>query len=222
MEMPFTTGEFLQVFADYNRAIWPAQVAAYVLGVAGAAAVLSGWRWSGRLVAALLAALWLWTGVAYHILHFSAINSAAYAFGGLFALQAGLFAAAAFRGTLSFGRPPAAGLAAGGLLVAYATVIYPLLGTLAGHGWPRAPMFGVAPCPTTIFTFGLLLWTRRKVPGHLLAIPLLWSLIGVSAALNLGVYKDLGLVFAGVGGTLWIVLRDRAREKARAEPGGRA
>jgi hypothetical protein len=48
-------------------------------------------------------------------------------------------------------------------------VVYPLLGIRFGHSYPRAPLFGVAPCPTTIFTFGLLLWATRSVPGLFLA-----------------------------------------------------
>ncbi len=44
----------------------------------------------------------------------------------------------------------------------FAMALYPLIGWLAGHDWPSAPMFGVAPCPTTIFTMGLLLLTEGR------------------------------------------------------------
>lgn len=65
---------------------------------------------------------------------------------------------------------------------------------LAGHGWPRAPVFGVAPCPTTIFTLALLLASRT--PLVVAAIPVLWALVGTTAAVLLGVPEDLGLLVA--------------------------
>ena len=96
----------------------------------------------------------------------------------------------------------------GGLFVAYALVGYPLLGLALGQSFPRMPTFGVTPCPVTIFTFGLLLWTERPVPRLLLIIPLFWSVLGVSAAISLDVGEDLGLVVAGLLGTAMLLWRD--------------
>jgi hypothetical protein len=78
------------------------------------------------------------------------------------------------------------------------------------------PTFGV-PCPTTIFTFGMLLWTKREIPLYIAIIPLLWSLVGLSAALSFGMKEDSGLVVAGVSGFLLIVLRNRG-QRARIKP----
>ena len=66
-----------------------------------------------------------------------------------------------------------------------------MLGYFLGHRYPAAPSFGL-PCPTTIFTLGLLLWKRDKMPAWLFLIPLLWSAIGFSAALVLGMKEDVG------------------------------
>lgn len=62
---------------------------------------------------------------------------------------------------------------------------------------PAMPTFGL-PCPTTIYTLGLLLWAERPMPRWLLTVPLAWSVLGASAARQLGVWEDLGLVAAGV------------------------
>lgn len=215
--MPFTVEEFLQVFAEYNRAIWPAHIIAYTMGLAAVLAVVGRARWRGRFVTAVLALFWLWMGVAYHMVHFSRVNRPAYVFGAFFVLQGILFAIAAARRTLKFEKPATGAWATGGLFVLYAMVIYPILGMLAGHGWPQAPMFGVAPCPTTIFTFGLLLWTGTGIPKRLIVIPFLWSLIGFSAAIHLDVYEDFGLVVAGVVGTTWIVLRNQSMSQQVTE-----
>ncbi len=85
---------------------------------------------------------------------------------------------------------------AGALLLGYGLAAYPLLGYAAGHRYPATPTFGL-PCPTTIYTLGLLLWAERPMPRWLLTVPLVWSAIGASAALQLGVLEDLGLVVAG-------------------------
>ena len=203
--LPFGREQFLDAFARYNAAIWPLQIAAAVLGVA---VVVALWRWpvSGwRLVCAALALQWLWTGVVYHGLFFARINSAAFAFAGLFALQGLLFARWAWTGR----REPAtaSGLAAcfGWVLVAYAGLLYPLVGAIAGHRYPAVPMFGVTPCPVTLFTFGALLVGARTVPRHLLLIPGLWAVVGGSAAFLLGIPQDWPLLLGGVAATavLW-------------------
>jgi hypothetical protein len=91
----------------------------------------------------------------------------------------------------------------GVIMILYAMVVYPLLGFLFGHSYPAAPVFGVAPCPTTIFTFGLFLCTVRTVPKSILIIPLIWSVIGFTAALHLGIYEDVGLLAAGGVAYCW-------------------
>lgn len=50
------------------------------------------------------------------------------------------------------------------------------------------------PCPTTIFTFGILLMARAPVPGVVLVAPMLWAAIGAVAAFSLGVTQDLALL----------------------------
>jgi hypothetical protein len=91
-------------------------------------------------------------------------------------------------------------------------LIYPVLGHFLGHTYPRSPTFGL-PCPTTIFTFGLLLWTGRGFPKYLLAIPAIWSMIGFFAALQLGVLEDVMLLMTGLVATLMILYRDKHAEK---------
>jgi hypothetical protein len=54
------------------------------------------------------------------------------------------------------------------------------------------------PCPTTIFTFGVLLFVNKKISVPVLITPFLWSLMGLSAAVNLSIYDDFGSLIAGV------------------------
>jgi hypothetical protein len=94
------------------------------------------------------------------------------------------------------------------LFLLYALIIYPVLGQNLGRGYPYSPTFGL-PCPTTIFTFGILLFANKKMPWHLLIIPLLWSIIGFTAALTLTIYEDVGLLVAGVTGFVLLMIENR-------------
>jgi hypothetical protein len=58
-------------------------------------------------------------------------------------------------------------------------------------------------------TFGMRLLTIRPVPRWLLVIPVVWSLIGGSAAIFLNVPQDWLLLLSGGIAVPLMVLRDR-------------
>lgn len=211
--MPFTVEQFLEVFATYNKAVYPVQLILALSALVAIFLAIKTNKNSSKLISLILALFWLWMGAAYHLVFFSRINQAAFFFGAFFILQAAiLFYAGVWKNELSFHfRADTSGLI-GILLVIYALIIYPLLGFIFGHKYPLSPTFGV-PCPTTIFTFGLLLWTRKKVPLYILPIPFLWSLIGLSAALSLGIIEDFGLLIAGIVGTSILLWRNQRKFK---------
>jgi hypothetical protein len=218
VELPFTLDQFLSVFERYNRAIEPAPFFAYALGAVTLVLACRGDRRSGRLVLGALALFWAVCGAGYHLAFFRRINPAALAFGVLFLAQAALLLRAALRR-----EPPAFRLQASTRHVAalslavYALAAYPRLAAAAGHEYPRAPVFGVAPCPTTIFTIAVLLLAEPRPSGTLLAIPLAWSLVGLSAAVQLGMTEDYGLAAAGLVAVVLAVV-DRLRARAAREP----
>jgi hypothetical protein len=199
--LPFKVEQFFSVFVAYNHAIWPAQIVAYLAGAIALLAIIQRYRRAGRAVAAILGILWLWNGLVYHLAFFAPINPAAYGLAALFVLQGALFIGHGVIGIgLSFAKPFDWRSALGILLCAYAGVLYPALGYLLGHAWPEAPMFGVAPCPTTIFTFGVLMLAAGPLPIWLVAIPVVWSAIGATAAVLLNVPEDFGLLASGILG----------------------
>jgi hypothetical protein len=166
--------------------------------------ILKNYLFGNKFVNLVLSFLWLWMGVVYHIIFFSKINPAAYIFGSLFIIQSFLFLFfGVFKSKLHYTRPNAVGI----IFILFALFIYPFLGILFGHIYPANPTFGL-PCPTTIFTFGILLFTERKIPFYIYLIPFLWSLIGFTAALNLGIYEDTGLLIAGFTGS-WLLLSQK-------------
>jgi hypothetical protein len=214
MNLPFSTEQFLEVLRRYNLAVWPTQVGAYVLGAAALLMVFWRIRQSDRIISGILAFLWIFMGGVYHLGYFTAINNAAWLFGAAFLVQAALFIyGGVYRGSLSFGFKPGWYSFTGLLFILFAAVVYPIIGHSLGHGWPHSPSFGITPCPGTIFTFGVLLLATRRVPKYLLVLPLLWSLVGFNAAIFMGITEDVGLLVAGVAGTLLLIARDRRTKK---------
>ena len=112
------------------------------------------------------------------------------------------------RKKLSFEYTKSTANIAGIILIAYVLIIYPVLGHNLGHAYPYSPTFGL-PCPTTIFTFGILLFANKKMPMHLLIIPLLWSIIGFTAALTLTIYEDIGLLVASLTATTLLLISNK-------------
>jgi len=214
MEIPFTIEQFFSIFKTYNEAIWPAQIVAYVLGLAVVIALIKKVRWSDQFIAGALALFWIWMGAVYHIVHFSAINPVARVFGVLFIVQGIILAVLGIiLCRLDFGRTERLNVIVGSLFIVFSMLFYPLLGYAFGHRYPAAPMFGVAPCPATIFTFGVFLFARTRIPWYLFILPLLWSIVGMSAAINLRVPQDYGLVVAGIIGTIMILVNNRKRKE---------
>lgn len=70
-------------------------------------------------------------------------------------------------------------------------------------------MFGVTPCPVTIFSFGMLLPAIRPIPRLVLDIPLVWSPIGGSAAILFRIPQDWVLLVSGLTSVPLIVLSER-------------
>jgi hypothetical protein len=150
-------------------------------------------------------------GIVYHLIFFSAINKAAYIFGALFIIQGILFFIwGVFKGELSFDYRKTNYNNAGILIILYALIIYPVLGYNLGHAYPYSPTFGL-PCPTTIFTFGILLFSNKKIPVYILIIPLLWSVVGFTAALTLTIYEDIGLLIAGLTTFTFLLISNREK-----------
>jgi hypothetical protein len=207
--LPFTREQFFDVFSAYNQAVWPAQFVLLALALAMLGEILFRRRavWANWT----LAGFWIWTGVVYQGLFFGRINPVAYGFAAAFVVQGVLLARATHHGALRLALPPdKPSLLVGALLLGYALIGYPTVAIATGQSYPALPTFGV-PCPLVIFTLGLLAWSP-SASWPLLVIPVVWALIGVSAATQLGVPEDWGLPFAAFA---VLLLRARAMHHRR-------
>ena len=214
MTLPFSPAEFFEVLAAYNRTLWPAAAALWLY--AALSALLLARRPQGRAMAAMLAVQWAWAGVAYHAVFFTRINPAAWIFSGLFVLEAGVLAwFGVYRGDLRFAPARSPAHVAGWVFIAY-SLVYPALAQIEGHAYPAAPTFGV-PCPTTLLTAGLLLMLEQPWPRAIVVVPVVWAIIGGSAAVLLGVRSDF-MLWAAAGALAMIKgSKDQKRRQRSAE-----
>ena len=168
---------------------------------------------SDKIISIILAFFWLWMGIVYHFIFFTAINQAAYLFGAFFIIQGILFLVfGVFQNKLSFHyRSDKYGIT-GMSLIVFALIIYPILGYFFGHIYPSSPTFGL-PCPTTIFTFGFLLLNVKKCPLTILIIPFIWSVIGFMAAFQFGILEDSALIAASLITVFLLIYRNRKLKK---------
>lgn len=210
MQIPFNAELFFDVFRTYNNTVWPIQVLLNGLGIIAVILIALPRRWSGAAVSAILAALWVWMGAAYHIAFFAQINTVAYGFG-LLSIVGGLLFV--WHGVIhrrlefTFNKSPRA--CVGSAFLIFSLLGYPAWATVAGHPYPELPTFGL-PCPTTIFTIGVLHLAAGTGLRKVLIIPIIWTMIGGQAAFLFDVKPDLGLFVAGVAAILLFVWTPRS------------
>lgn len=217
MTLPFTVEQFYATFRDYNEAVWPAQWLLAALAAAAAGLAFVPRRRSWRAISAILGCLWIWQAFAYHFAFFARINPLAYAFGVISLMAAWMFVwDGVVLGRLRFYVRNRASCYAGFALIVFALIVYPAWPWFAGKRYPYVPTFGL-PCPTTIFTIGMLALRAAPYPRGPLFVPILWAFVGGQAALLLDVPQDFGLIAAGSVGLVLLVQRNihRAIRTAR-------
>lgn len=173
----FSPRTWLRLHELYNVEIWPAQVLALAAGVAILVLTRRTGAWSGRTVALMLAACWLWIAWAFQLRRYATINFAATYFAAAFLVQSVLlFFIGAVRGRLTFERRAPLTREPGFWLIVLALVAQPAIGPLAGRTFLQSEYFGVAPDPTVTATFGILLLAQRP-SRMLMLVPLLWCAV---------------------------------------------
>ena len=205
MQLPFTREQFLDLFVAYNEALWPAAVGLWTASVVIVALRLSARHSRDRWVSALLVCHWAWSALAYHVAFFTRINPAAWLFAALFVGQAVLFfRMGVVQRRLSFAPWGTAWAPLAWGLIAY-SLAYPAINALDHRSLVRIPTFGI-PCPTTIFTAGVLMLATPR-SSSLSTVPVIWSAVGGSAAFLLGVRADVALPIAGMALAIFSVRR---------------
>lgn len=212
----FSPASYFRLFELANSGLWPGQL----LLIAAAA-----WLWwqmrrpqphAAPMVALLLAVIWALVAGWFLYRQYAQINLAASWFALAFALQAllllGFSLSRRYRRDV-FDRRPVRGLHPGLLLFAYAVLVHPLVGVLAGRSWTGMEVFGVAPDATALATLGILLTGYRAITWPLLVIPLAWCVVSALTYLAMGYAHGivpLVLAVAALAATVVLHHGDRA------------
>ena len=201
---------FYETFLRYHAAIWPMVAITYLIGIAAVILAIKKTKYADKIISSILAFLWLWSGIVLLMIFLGPIDYRNYFGGALWIIQSILFFIfGVVKPSLSFKFERDLYSIVGAIMIIYGLVFYPIIGFLSGHGYPGGPIFGVACCPVCIFTFGMFLWINKKVPIFIAVIPLLWSLTGIIAATQYGVWPDYGEFIIGITGFIMILHRNQ-------------
>ena len=205
----FSPRTYYRMFELYHVEIWPIHVVVLASLVVAAALLRSEERWSGRVIAGLLAGWWLWVAVAFHLERYATINWAARYFAALFVIQGLLLLwQGVVRTRLRFelSNQRTAYAAVGLLLVAF--VLEPIAGLLAGRTWRQVEIFGVTPDPTAIATLAFLALSTPRANRALVVVPVVWCAIGGATLWALGSPEAWVVLLAGLAGLVLAMRRE--------------
>ena len=195
----FDLQEFLSLLERYNLDIWPLQIIAYLLGLLVVLLLFWKSKASNKLILIILSFFWLWTGIVFCTIYWASINEFSYSYSILFIIQGILFLYAVIGSKIAMHFSTKFKSVLGLVFIIYAIAGYQVLGYFMGHEYPKFFAFGMVPCPTTIFTIGLFLLAKNRIPTYLIIIPLLVAVSGIIAVYN-NIYEDIGLILAGIAG----------------------
>ena len=209
MDFKFSFDEFMAMLADYNDAIWPLQIIVYLVTVSILVMIFLQVRHSGKILTAWLGMLWIWVGIVFNLIYFSKVTQGGIVFGIIFVLQGMILLYSGFAGNdLSFRLNSGWKAMTGLIIMLYALIGYPALEYAWGRGYPEILPFGLAPCPLTVFTLGIVLLSVSKIPGYVVIIPVIYSFGGI-IPVSLGIKEDIGLIISGLLVLiLWIIQRN--------------
>ncbi len=186
----YTLGDFLmfapstywRLVENYNRDVWPAQLAGVIAGIVACWLATSRRTGAAQFQALLLAAAFLWVGWAFFWQRYATINWAARYFAFAFWAQAVLLAVLALLPVEDPIDETGFVQKIGWFLALAGLVLYPLGSAWAGRVWSQIEVFGISPEPTALVCLGLVL--ARPRPPRLL---LRWTLAVIpTASLLLG------------------------------------
>jgi hypothetical protein len=211
MEMyQMETTTFWNHIAAYNTVTWPVQT------IMIAAAVYLTYRVFAKPDAktdvwmkAFLALAFAWNTIVFFLIF---VRNPISMFSGvpLFIIVSILFVVDIFAKKMHFRLPEGRWMR--GLTIAWIalTALYPLLGWLLGHTWPKVllPLF---PCPLTVFAIALVAAAVPKTDKKVFIALLPWALMGLPKCFGaLDCYEDCVLFASGVYGLIVLIKNRRS------------
>ena len=190
---------YWRLFALENESVWPTQPVLLAAVALLALCLIWGRRPSGRWLAPIVGAAWLWTGWQFVALRYGTVNWAAPTLAWGFYVEAALLAGLGLSGRIVFMQRERGAWFGLGLLAA--ALVWPVLAPLDGRPWREAEVFAIAPDPTAIATLGLLALAERSRWTALLGIaPVLWLALSTLTLVTLGAWQGWAVLAALLAG----------------------
>ena len=208
---------FWQTISEYNSHTWPVQAAAAVMAAAAVTALRRRpTAATRRCMRLLLAAMSIWTAVAYYFIYCSprAYNTAL----GIFWLIMGgiwLFGAVRKGGS---GLTPVRKHRVIAPIIMAAPLAYPLISLARGMTFPQI-VTPLMPCGLAVFTVGVMLAFAPRPNIFILMMMFHWAMIGIFKIRHFSMPEEIVTVAAIVTG-IFLILRDyiAVRYNARLKP----
>ena len=200
--------EFYDLVVSYNEMYLIVIILTFILAIVALLMVFRKNVYSSRFISLTLTILWFWIGIVFGILVFGPfptvlagleMTGSWYLFGSIFVIHGiVMLYFGVIKDTVSYSWKSDYRHYIGLLIILFGLVIYPFVGVFSGHVFPEYPIFGIMPCPVTLFTIGLLLWSEEKPSVPLFIIPIFWALMGMVPLLFYEVYADIVTILAGI------------------------
>ncbi|CCQ73431.1 DUF6064 family protein [Magnetospira sp. QH-2] len=199
--VPYTVEVLVSLFGRYNETLWPAGVVAPIIAVLLTGLLYKGGLRGLRMMLVGLAVGWAVTGGAFHWLWMSELSWGGVWIGALFLVQSAILLWVAVTLSARSTAPVHTWQSvAGWIVILLGALGYSLAAAWGPFGWAAMPIVGVAPLPTTLLTFGVLVLHSPRlgvIPG---VLPSLWAVFTAMEAWSLPLYPDLLLP---AGALLW-------------------
>lgn len=184
----------------YNVTIFPMQVIIMVVGILLTYLLFAKPNTkTNNLMKAYLSFIFAWNGIVFFLIFGRDLVPTIYFGAPLCLLAAILFARDIFANKIQFRLPEKKWqkyLTAFFILYAF---LYPLIGCVFGHCYPKTAIFGVVPCPTIVFALALLATAVPRVDKKVYILLLLWAIPAIPACFGLfGLYEDCILFWVGI------------------------
>ena len=195
------------ILEAYNLAIFPMQIVMITLSaILTVVLFVRPESKSNIIMKVYLAVSFAWIGVVFFLILGEGLP-ARYLQAFLFIIIAVLFAVDLFRGKIEFKRPEIGWktFLAGCLLLI--TFLYPVVGMLVGHYYPKMIVAGTFPCPTTALALVLFVVAIPKVDRMLYILLLIWAVpfpIFIQIP-KFGVYEDSIMLGIGIYSLIMLI-----------------
>lgn len=190
----------------YNNAIFPMQIITIAVAVVLTYLLFARpYARINKIMKAYLSFTFAWNGVIFFLI-FGRKLPGVFLGAPLFILVAILFAWDILANKNQFSLPETRWQKYLTIFLVLCAFLYPLIGFVLGHFYPESCIFGVMPCPTTVFALALLAAAIPKVDRKIYILLLIWALPAFGKCLGaLNLYEDCVLFWTGIYALIMLV-----------------